>query len=76
MPVHSHDGTEVSLVLEGGFTDEFGSYGPGDIAIQEQNTEHQPVADDDGECIVFAVNEGAIRLTGPIGRMLNMIVKN
>ena len=76
VPVHSHDGTEVSLVLEGGFTDEFGSYGPGDIAIQEQNTEHQPVADDDGECIVFAVNEGAIRLTGPIGRMLNMIVKN
>ena len=74
VPIHAHTGAEVTLVLTGGFTDETGSYGPGDIAIQEAGGEHQPVADDDGECVVFAVNEGEIRLTGPIGRVLNLLV--
>ena len=74
VPIHTHTGAEVTLVLTGGFSDETGSYGPGDISIQEAGGEHQPVADDDGECVVFAVNEGKIKLTGPIGRMLNLLV--
>ena len=75
VPSHSHDGNEVSLVLAGGFTDEYGSYGPGDISIQETGAVHKPVADSDGECIVLAVNEGPIVLTGPVGRLLNMLIK-
>ena len=74
IPVHSHEGTEVTLVLAGGFTDETGAFGPGDIAIQETGATHQPVADDDGECIVFAINEGNIRLASPIGRVLSYLV--
>jgi len=61
IPVHSHEGTEVTLVLAGGFTDETGAT-------------HKPVADDDGECIVFAINEGNIRLANPIGRVLSYLV--
>ena len=74
IPSHTHTGTEVTLVLQGGFTDETGNYGPGDIAVQEEGGEHKPVADNDGECVVFAVNQGDIRLTGPIGRVLNLLV--
>lgn len=74
IPVHSHEGTEVTLVLSGGFTDETGAFGPGDIAIQETGATHKPVADDDGECIVFAINEGNIRLASPIGRVLSYLV--
>lgn len=74
IPVHSHEGTEVTLVLAGGFTDETGAFGPGDIAIQETGATHKPVADDDGECIVFAINEGNIRLANPIGRVLSYLV--
>lgn len=75
VPSHSHDGNEVTLVLSGGFTDEYGTYGPGDISIQETGAVHKPVADEDGECIVLAVNEGPIVLTGPVGRLLNMLIK-
>ena len=75
VPSHSHDGNEVSLVLSGGFTDEYGTYGPGDISIQETGAVHKPVADADGECIVLAFNEGPIVLTGPVGRLLNMLIK-
>jgi len=74
IPVHSHEGTEVTLVLAGGFTDETGAFGPGDIAIQETGATHKPIADDDGECIVFAINEGNIRLANPIGRVLSYLV--
>ena len=74
VPVHSHEGTELTLVLAGGFSDETGSFGPGDIAIQESGATHQPVADDDGECIVFAINEGQIKLANPIGRVLSYLV--
>ena len=75
VPSHSHQGSEVTLVLSGGFTDETGTFGPGDIAIQQNGAVHKPVADDDGECIVFAVNEGGIQLTGPIGMVLNLLAK-
>ena len=47
---------------------------PWRYCYQEAGSEHKPVADDDGECMVLAVNEGEIRLTGPIGRVLNLLV--
>ena len=65
----------IKLAKKLKFTDEYGTYGPGDISIQETGAVHKPVADEDGECIVLAVNEGPIVLTGPVGRLLNMLIK-
>lgn len=67
VPRHSHHGDELTLVLSGGFTDGSGSYGPGDIALQTPDDTHQPVADDDGPCIVLAVAEGGLKFTGVLG---------
>ena len=75
VPSHSHTGSEITLVLAGGFSDESGTFGPGDIAVQEAGEAHKPVADADGECIVFAVNQGDIRLAGPFGRVFSLLVK-
>ena len=75
VPSHSHTGSEITLVLAGGFSDESGTFGPGDIAVQEAGEAHKPVADADGECIVFAVNEGDIRLAGPFSRVFSLLVK-
>jgi putative transcriptional regulator len=75
VPSHSHTGSEITLVLAGGFSDESGTFGPGDIAVQEAGEVHKPVADADGECIVFAVNEGDIRLAVPFGRIFSLLVK-
>ena len=75
VPSHSHTGSEITLVLAGGFSDESGTFGPGDIAVQEAGEVHKPIADADGECIVFAVNEGDIRLAGPFGRVFSLLVK-
>lgn len=69
MPTHTHHGTELTLVLEGGFRDQHRHYVRGDIAYADDEVDHRPVADDDEDCICFAVTEGALRLTGPIGRL-------
>ena len=73
MPQHTHQGDEITLVLEGGFSDHTGSYKAGDIAVADPNVDHRPNADPDGDCICFAVTDGPLKLTGPIGRIVSAL---
>lgn len=76
MPQHTHHGTEMTLVLTGGFSDETGHYIRGDIAVTDDEVDHTPVADDDGEdCICLVVTDARLKLTGPFGRLLNPFVR-
>lgn len=76
MPQHSHEGAEITLVLQGGFTDASGHYRRGDMVIADEHVDHIPVADDDEECICFAVMDAPLRLTGPFGRLVNRFVSH
>lgn len=73
MPAHTHDGTEVTLVLQGGFSDGNGHYCRGDIAIADSDVEHRPRADEGDDCVCFVVNDAPLRLTGPIARFIHRI---
>ncbi len=75
MPKHTHSGSELTLVLQGGFQDAAGHYLRGDVALADDTVEHQPIADTDGDCICLAIVEGDLRLTGPVGRILNLFVR-
>lgn len=68
MPSHTHHGTELTLVLQGGFKDLDGHYIKGDVAFADGDVDHKPVADEDEDCICFAVTAGRLELTGPVGR--------
>jgi putative transcriptional regulator len=68
MPSHTHHGTELTLVLQGGFSDQDGHYETGDVAFADGEIDHKPVADDGEDCICFAVTAGRLELTGPVGR--------
>ncbi|MGX1098924.1 ChrR family anti-sigma-E factor [Amorphus sp. MBR-141] len=70
LPPHTHRGTEMTLVLHGGFTDTTGHYGVGDVSIADDLIDHRPLADDDGDCIGFVVSNASLRLTGRLGRLL------
>ena len=72
MPVHTHTGDEIVLVLDGGFRDINGHYRRGDIEIADDTFSHQPVADRDRDCIFFVVRDGPVKLTGPIGRFVQI----
>jgi putative transcriptional regulator len=74
LPVHRHAGTEHTVVLQGGYTDETGNFGVGDFTFGP-NSEHEPIADPGDPCIALIVLEQPIVLTGPIGRWLNPLVR-
>ena len=57
---HSHQGTEYTLVLQGGYTDATGSYAPGDLQVMELGQRHNPVADPGEDCINLAVTTGRL----------------
>jgi putative transcriptional regulator len=75
IPRHTHAGTELTLVLAGGFSDGCGHYLRGDLSFSDGEVDHSPVADKDGECICLTVTDAPLHLTGPLMRLLNPFVK-
>jgi putative transcriptional regulator len=64
MPSHTHEGSELTLVLDGAFRDANGRYGRGDISLADEHVDHRPIAEDERACICFAVTDAPLRLTG------------
>ena len=75
MPHHGHRGLEITLVLNGGYTDESGHFVRGDIEIADHDTEHRPVADEGTVCLCLSVSDGPIRLTSAFGRLINPFLR-
>jgi putative transcriptional regulator len=73
IPAHTHAGLEAVLVLQGGFSEAHGHYVRGDIAVADPTVDHRPVADPTEECIIFIVQEAQVKLTGPIGRLIQRL---
>jgi putative transcriptional regulator len=76
VPSHTHEGSEITLVLRGAFSDQTGLYGCGDIAIGDAELDHQPVAAPGEDCLCYSVLEGHLRLTGPIGRVIERLFRH
>ncbi len=70
-PVHSHYGREYTLVLQGKFHDELGSYGNGDFLSRDASHEHQPASENG--CLSFAVLDRPLRFTRGLPRLLDPI---
>lgn len=76
VPQHTHEGHELTLVLEGSFRDHLGHYRRGDLAITDPTITHQPRADEGEDCLCLAVTDARLRLTGPFGRLLNPFLRH
>ncbi len=61
-------------MLEGSFTDETGRYARGDVSVADPEVTHQPVAGRECDCICLAVTDAPLKMTGPLGRILNYFV--
>lgn len=60
VPKHQHVGTERTLVLAGGFTDNYGQYGPGDLSVLGEGEDHLQRIDDGDVCIALVVNDSPL----------------
>ena len=74
VPIHTHRGSEMSVVLQGGYSDALGTFEVGDFVELDGNVHHAPRAHGEGSCVVLAVTTAPIRLTGPIGRWFDFLV--
>ena len=73
-PRHTHVGSELTLVLKGSFHDAHGRYGCGDVEEADGDVDHQPIAGDDEDCLCLAVTDAPLKLTSPLGRLINPFV--
>ncbi|WP_114009329.1 ChrR family anti-sigma-E factor [Cohaesibacter intestini] len=73
-PEHSHNGSELTMVLKGSFSDESGRYRVGDIQDADDSVHHQPMADTEEECICLTVTDAPLEFKGMITRLLQPII--
>ncbi len=74
VPVHTHRGNELTVVLKGGFSDELGVYHAGDYIARDPSHHHSPTALQNEDCICLTVLDAPMRFTGPLMRWLNPLL--
>ncbi|MCK8464656.1 ChrR family anti-sigma-E factor [Aliiroseovarius sp. S1339] len=70
VPDHGHNGMEMTLVLQGSFSDETGHFGVGDIEIANEDLDHTPTADPGEACICLAATDAPLRFNALMPRLL------
>lgn len=75
VPAHTHQGEEITLLLDGAFEDETGRYEQGDLIIVDERISHHPVSDAQTGCVCMSVTSAPIKMTGPLMRLLNPFLK-
>ena len=72
VPLHSHNGKEYILVLDGSFCDEYGEYNKGDMQINDQKIRHNPTACKSNGCVCLSITENDVVFFGKFGSALNL----
>lgn len=75
IPSHSHKGNEMTLVLQGGFSDAHGSYHAGDFIFRGPEDEHSPTALQTEDCICLAVLDAPLKFTDWKFRWMNPFLR-
>jgi putative transcriptional regulator len=67
---HRHVGDEWTVVMQGAFTDETGTYRTGDFVLLDDGFEHRPKAELGEDCICLIMVRETPRYRGAIGRLM------
>lgn len=70
LPLHSHGGNELTMILDGAYDDMLGHFGPGDVADLDGETNHQPVTSPGVPCICVAATDAPLVFSGWVARTL------
>ena len=75
VPMHTHGGSELTLILQGAYRDAIGRFAPGDVADLDSEVEHQPVTEPGAPCICVAATDAPLRFSGWMARLLQPLFK-
>jgi len=73
VPVHRHQGSEVTLVLDGSFSDELGHYKASDFMVRTKYNLHRPTSEEG--CLCFAVLDSPLTFTKGLARLMNPFIQ-
>lgn len=74
VPDHGHRGTELTLVLQGAFTDDDDRFGVGDVEVANEDLNHTPVAEVGVDCICLAATDAPLRFNSFLPRIAQRFV--
>lgn len=75
VPMHTHGGNELTMILRGAYDDSLGHFAPGDVADLDCDVEHQPVTSPGAPCICVAATDAPLRFSGWLARALQPLFK-
>lgn len=75
VPDHGHNGLELTLVLQGAFHDETGTFGPGDVQVASDDLDHAPIANMGEPCVCLAATDAPLRFRSLVPRLLQPIFR-
>jgi len=75
VPDHGHQGTEMTLVLQGAFVDEEDRFARGDVEVANEDMEHTPIADMGEDCICLAVTDAPLKFNALIPRIAQRFLR-
>lgn len=73
LPAHENAGCELTIILRGSYTDEFGTYRRGDVAELDEGVACGPVACPDMGCICLTATERKLVFKDRIPRLMQAL---
>ncbi len=75
MPDHGHQGTELTLVLQGAFIDENERFARGDVEVADEDLNHTPIADVGEDCICLTATDAPLRFSALMPRLAQRFLR-
>ncbi len=75
VPDHGHNGMELTLVLQGSFSDETGHFGVGDLEVAFDDLDHTPIAGEEAPCICLAATDAPLQFHSWLPRLLQPVFR-
>jgi len=75
VPDHGHRGLELTMVLQGAFSDEVDRFKRGDVEVGNEDLEHTPIADAGEDCICLAATDAPLVFNSFLPRLLQPFLK-
>ena len=75
VPDHTHNGMELTMVLQGAFSDEVDRFARGDVELGDEDLSHTPVAEAGEDCICLAVTDAPLKFNSLLPRLMQPFIR-
>ena len=75
LPDHSHKGLEMTMVLQGSFSDEIDTFHRGDVELGDDHLTHTPKAGMDEHCICIAATQAPLIFNSWLPKLLQPFIR-